>query len=422
MIEKLKKVFTYDFIHIIISTTFAKILMFASSIFLPRFLSVDDFGIYTYSENIFNYFLMINGLGLSNSILKFCAKTSSKKEGEMYFTTCLKLGIYFDLVLMILLVCFSSFYEFEFYKSKMLLQWMAGLLPLSFLFESIQLFLRANLCNKKFSWLTSIYALLLLTFQIILIFIFSLDGVIYAKYTALIGSILLGFLLLGKNNIVKLYKHKLVYEKIRELVKYAIIMLLGNFSSLIISLNDTQLIGSILKNSHTIALYKVGTFPLQIMLFFTNAIIVYITPLFIKRANDKRWVKLQYKKIMKINFVICLVIHIIMALFAKEFILVIYKESYLEALPYFYKFLVISFILSVVRNIPGNLLAVLGYEKYNLIVNILTVIIHFLLHTVLLNSYKESAIGIALLISYLFSGILLQIKINKYINRNSDIA
>ena len=43
------------FFEILISSTLVKVIMFLSAMFLPRFLSVSDYGILTYAETILNY-------------------------------------------------------------------------------------------------------------------------------------------------------------------------------------------------------------------------------------------------------------------------------------------------------------------------------------------------------------------------------
>ena len=52
MKDKINYLLKSGFIGIMISNTLVKLLVFASSIFLPRFLSVNNFGIFSYTENI----------------------------------------------------------------------------------------------------------------------------------------------------------------------------------------------------------------------------------------------------------------------------------------------------------------------------------------------------------------------------------
>ena len=52
-------------------------------------------------------------------------------------------------------------------------------------------------------------------------------------------------------------------------------------------------------------------------------------------------------------------------------------------------------------------MAILGHENYNLIINIITVAIHFILQILFISNFGTDGVGIALFISYLVSGILL---------------
>lgn len=415
MQEKINKVFKSGFISIMISNTLVKLLVFASSIFLPRFLAVNEFGIYSYTENLFNYFLIINGLGISNSILKYCSNNEDNNVHKGYFFFIIKTGIMLDLILFIIMFIFSLLYKFEFENSRLLFQLMLFIPIFSFIFECIQLFLRSIFENSKYSILTFFYSFLFLILQIVLAVYFTIIGVVFAKYLSLFIALALGGYFLYKSNYRQINTSSISVIRKKEIIRYGLTMMVGNFASMIISLNDTQIFNIYIKDPIAMAMYKVGSLPLQIMLFFTNSIIIFIIPIFVKHATDKVWIRKNYRFTMLLNFVICLVIHLLFFLFSKYFILLFYGDKYINALPYINRFLCVSFVLSSLRNIPGNLLAVLGFENYNLIINIITVLIHFILQIILVSIFKINAVGVSLFISYTISGLFLYFKMNKVI-------
>lgn len=407
------------FIEIIISNTIVKVLVFASSIFLPRFLSVRDFGIYTYTENIFNYFLIINGIGISNSILKFCSTNESKENHKTYWCYILKVGILFDIILFMIMLIFSLIYQFKFNMSNKIFMSMLCIPVFSFIFECVQLYLRSTFENAKYATLTFLYTFIFLILEIFLAIYLSIKGVILAKYISILLALILGIYFLYKTNYFTLKKNTLNIQKKIQILKYGFTMLIGNFASMIVTLNDTQILSNYINNPNTVALYKIGTLPLQIMLFFTNSIIIFILPIFVKHSDDPNWIKKNYKKTMIYNFLVCIFIHVCFFIFAKYFIMIFYGNEYYNSLPYIYRFLCVSFVLSTLRNIPGNLLSILGYEKYNLIVNIFTVILHIALQYIFMINLNIEGIGLALFISYLISGFLLFFKMNKIIHNKS---
>ena len=60
--------------------------------FLPRFLSKADYGLLTYVDNIRNYVMLFNGLGITQATLRYCAQEGSDEEKKGYFITTLKVG------------------------------------------------------------------------------------------------------------------------------------------------------------------------------------------------------------------------------------------------------------------------------------------------------------------------------------------
>ena len=70
VVNSIKKMGNSGFLHIIVSSSLVKVVSFISAIFLPRLLSKSDYGILTYVDNIRNYIIMINGLGIANATIR----------------------------------------------------------------------------------------------------------------------------------------------------------------------------------------------------------------------------------------------------------------------------------------------------------------------------------------------------------------
>ena len=90
------------FFHIIAGSTLAKIAGFVSVFFLPRFLSKADYGLLTYVDNIRNYVMLFNGIGITQATLRFCAQKGDDEVKKGYFISSLKIGIIADIFLIVL--------------------------------------------------------------------------------------------------------------------------------------------------------------------------------------------------------------------------------------------------------------------------------------------------------------------------------
>ena len=66
-------------------------------IFLPRFLSKADYGLLTYVDNIRNYVMLFNGIGITQATLRFCAQKGDDEVKKGYFISSLKIGIIADI-------------------------------------------------------------------------------------------------------------------------------------------------------------------------------------------------------------------------------------------------------------------------------------------------------------------------------------
>ena len=106
------------FFHIIAGSTLAKIAGFVSVFFLPRFLSKADYGLLTYVDNIRNYVMLINGIGITNATLRYCAQESSDEEKKGYFLMSLKVGIIADVLLILFTGAAYLILPFPFEEAK----------------------------------------------------------------------------------------------------------------------------------------------------------------------------------------------------------------------------------------------------------------------------------------------------------------
>ena len=105
-IEKLrsavKSLLSKGFFHIFIGNTLVKCVSLCSAILLPRILVPESiYGMLGTVDNVNSYLILMNGLGLANSVLRYCAMKDTLEEKTAVFRFCLKFcktGVCFLLV------------------------------------------------------------------------------------------------------------------------------------------------------------------------------------------------------------------------------------------------------------------------------------------------------------------------------------
>ena len=69
-----KRLLDKGFFHIFIGNTLVKCVSLCSAIFLPRILVPESvYGMLGTVDNINSYLILMNGMGLANSVLRYCS-------------------------------------------------------------------------------------------------------------------------------------------------------------------------------------------------------------------------------------------------------------------------------------------------------------------------------------------------------------
>jgi O-antigen/teichoic acid export membrane protein len=404
-----KKLKDKGFFGILMGSTLVKIMTFASALFLPKvFTSKTEYGILTDVDNIRSYFLLFNGLGISNSVIKYCVATEHNSESFGNFRFVIKFGMMVDVVMMVvyMLICYG--YKFNYENERTYLYISTLLLAFNFLLESMQLFLRAQFKNNWYIISAFVYAFLMCISQIILGYAYGIKGVLIGRYIAICITVLLTFYFVYQCFEKKSKEPDKQIQ--RNMIRFGIICMLGNVSSLIMQSNEKRILSDTICDAQALANYQVSSTIINVLLFLVNAVITFISPYFSAHKDDIEWCYNKYKKIMKINCIIMLPVHLIVFRFAKYFILIIYGVQYLDSLEIMQVMIIASLFQSIFRALPGNILPLLGYEKFNLYINLFFVVIHYICAKFLIGYFGTSGAAVALAIIYCISGLIYILK------------
>ena len=77
--SKLNGLIKGGFFHIFVGNTLVKMIV------IVRLVDKTDYAYLTYADNLYNYVVSFAGLGMTSSILKYCAAADTEQEDRAYF-------------------------------------------------------------------------------------------------------------------------------------------------------------------------------------------------------------------------------------------------------------------------------------------------------------------------------------------------
>lgn len=419
LIKKIKK---QGFFHVLLGNTLIKIISFASALLLPNILTKTDYGTLGSVDTFINYILLVNGIGLSNAVLRFCSVTDDQKEKKAVFRFAMKWGMIIDGILISVLIPVFLIVPLSIESARTPL-FFAIILPLfSFVFDTVTYYLRANYMNRAFSYVSIIFTVISVCGQILLSLKFGIFGAFSGRYLAYGGAAIVTFFVIKKYLSPKegIFESSFILDskKKKAILMFALGAMVANAFSLIMPQNEIFVISEILKSEEAVADYKVASILPQNIQFITSSIIIFIYPYFARHSHDGKWIWQKYKQ-MTILLIIVFAVMCAVLIPMTPFILRIFgwEEKY-RGVVGLMQFMWITFSVNAAVRMPaGNILAAIGEIKFNLIVAIITSVIHLALDVFFVTKMGINGAVYALTIAYILSGIIssvfLKIKCNR---------
>lgn len=406
-----KSMSSKGFFHIMIGNTLVKFISFFSAVFLPKVLqSQGDYGVLSFVDNILSYLLLINAFGLANSVLRFCSLAKEQDEKEKILMFSLRLGLLFDAIICIIFIPIILFIQLPIDGSKAPL-FFAMFIPLfSFTFDALTYYLRANYKNKEFSRISVVFTLVSATMQVLLAWKFNIFGALAGRYIAYAVAIVVAIYFIMKFSkgvkIESLRDVQIEREQKKEIMKFAISAMIANCFSLIMPLNEQFVISLMLQDEIAVANYRAASLFPQNIQFITNSIIVFIYPYFAKNSYNGKWIWKKYKIITAYLIIGLAAISAVAILATPLIIKIFFSEDYASASGLM-KFMWITFSINAGLRMPaGNILAAIGEIKFNLIVSIISSVIHLGLDLFFISTMGINGAAYALTIAYLVSAVI----------------
>ncbi len=416
LVKNLKILYQKGLFHVFIGTFTTKLITFFASVFLVRVLSKKEYGILGYLENIYGYILVLAGMGMSNSILRYVVLENTRQEKYNCFIYSVKKAACWNVILIIIVGFTFRVYpppdEYQYYI------WLIYVLLVSLPFQYIT---DNILCNERAMFHNQRYAVMSLFLSSIVVISKILSGkiggivcVIFSQSIVYIILTIIFWCSTKKTYYNHITGKSISLSKKKEINKYAFQYMITNGLWTIFMLNDIFLLGQFY-GPETIAEYKAAyTIPGSVTLIST-AIGIFIAPYFVKNENNIEWIKNWFKKIYLFIAGFIGIICIGIACFSKIIIAILYGHQYESINNIMIMLLLASFFNCGLRYTSANILAALGRVKYNMIISCIGIVVQIGINLVVIPVYGPVGVAITSCIVYSFMAVcLLMIFYKKY--------
>ena len=388
------------------STIISKVSGFLITVFAVRLISKEEFGLITYARTILFFISPFLGLGLMNSLLRYGSIAKSQYEKKNYYLYALKFGGLFSLVLTFLLIVFSGLITTNLPDASWYLIVLSlSLLTLSY-YNMFLSYLRINNLNETYSQINVKFSIVSLFLSLTLTFLFKGTGFALA----IVFTPLLVFIV---SNFKKLHGYYRLLVNISfdwknnfTFIRYGILVGIGSIASQITLMTDNLLIGNILKDADSLALYRVGSL-IPLNLFFVSS--VFMTTDFVKLASESKnsfFLKNYYLNYLKFFLIVSLLLIGGIYVFSDFLVNTIFGAEYESATPLL-RLLLIGVVGSFLLRIPmGNILNAVGKAKWNTYNAYFMLVFNLLLSAFLIINHGLYGAAIATAVTLWVSGFI----------------
>lgn len=419
--EKITKLATDGFFHILIGNVLVKMIAFLSSIVIVRLVSKNDYAYLGYADNLYQYINLLSGLGLSTAILKFCSPERAKGTNKYFYTISMRVGVIFQFAISIVLVSIIYLVEIPFPAARPIVLFLILYPTLTQVVTTLQSYIRSQLANKLYAKMGVVQTIAVFLVSVALATTLGIYGVAIARYVAMAIVIWMGIRFVKKDIPKSVHEEKASKEELKFFWKISISMMLANLFSMIMPINEMFLINNYIKNEVVSANYKVAILMPSQIVFITSSVVVYLFP---KVAHLSNRMNEAYKITAKVEVLLLGIIGIICVagyLVTPFLIKYIYGDKYIDAIELSKIYWVVYGLNAGFRMLPMNVLPAIGSTSFNSATSIIACIAHALILRLLIARLGIYGAPYSLLIVYAISGIAYWIYLYIKCRNNTNI-
>ncbi|MFW6285750.1 MAG: oligosaccharide flippase family protein [Nanoarchaeota archaeon] len=411
----------------LIFAIFASITTLIFNILAANYFGPENFGFFSLVETILGLSIMLAGLGITNSILRYFTyyreTSKAKLKGYMEFIFLIPLSLSF--VVGILLFIFSghitNFFNFPSIFSKFI-QIIAIIIPFRMfsqitgkLFLSNKMYLHTNISFNVINKLSLIVGILLIIYFnleiIILIYLLLIIAIIRFTYSFIIFVLYKDKFLIKEKEKKKEYKNWFLFS---------LPLFFSGFMSFVYNWGDKIIIAKFLSPTE-LGIYSVA-FSMAMFLYTIRSNMTNIfSPIISQKFAQKNYeeIKYLYKKGTNWIFSLTLPIFLVIIVFSKQIILLLYDKSYINA---YIPLMIISIglLINIMFGLNQQILFAKGKTKSIFYNNIFIAGFNLILNLILIPLIGIIGAAIATSISFILQNSLLYIKANKHISLKLD--
>lgn len=425
--SRIIKILQGNIIHMMSANIINKIIAMLCNVIITRVLSQSDYGLWSYSLNIYSYLNLITGFGLIAGAFQFGTESKGKNEQYSYFKYCLIKGSLIDLFLVIIFGIFSIIYSFSLPGSALIIRVYMPILIIEYVIILAENLLRCEERVHQYANILNLHSL----FIAIGTCIGSLGGiygVIIGKYLANIITLILicGFL---KKEIQLIFSAKqLTKNSIKALWNHSLFTNLSSTLNSLLYLLDVSMIARLIRNSNDIAQYKVATLIPNALICIPASVVICILPTVITNQSNLKVLIPYLKKWYKYLLILNLFASAILFIFAPQIIFIFFSKKYLQAVPIF-RILILGYLISgTFRTLSVNILASLHKVKINLLISFVSIICDITFNYTMITEFQVIGAAYATfavevitsIISFLFLTVYLKKQYYKTLNNRGS--
>jgi teichuronic acid exporter len=323
---------------------------------LARLLTPKEYGVISVIMIFITFFNLLGDMGIGPAIIQY--KELSDDDLSSIFILTFIIAIFLGLIFFL----FSYFIAYI-YGSKVYIS-IGHLLCLSIILNTLCIVPNGKLYkNKEFKIIGVSTIISNLIAGIVAIFLAKAG---FSYYSLAFNSIVQGivnFSIIFRYSRVKIKINRFTFKPIKKISNYSTYQFLFNFLNYFSRNSDNLLIGKYIgmnQLGYYDKAYKLMLYPVQNLTFVITPV---LQPILSDYQDDKETIFKHYKKIVKLLALIGAFISVFCFFSAKEIILIMYGNQWLESINSF-KFLSISIIIQMVLSSSGSIYQATGNTKY----------------------------------------------------------
>lgn len=363
------------FFHVFGASIINKFVAFIANILVVRFMTKDDYGLFSYANSIYAIFALFTGFGMISAILVYCAEKRPDDEKARYYRYGLTRGLAVDAALVIIMFAAALLWAFPLEDAGVYIGMLAPLLLIDYVFQFETICLRSRKENKKFSQLQVIQSVLFGSLSCLGAYLGGIVGVIAGRYIAYALSVVYGTVLLKELGLGFIRAGRLARNEARGMWRYSVENGAAGIMIQLVYLIDVAVVGAVLVDASAVASYKVATMLPEGFLFIPTSILVFTGPYFIEHNDDMKWFRKNALRLFGVTEAVMMVISFALIALAEPVILLLWGEAYLDSAPAF-RVVAASLMVSPLRSVCVNLLACLRMTRENLVISTVTLAVN----------------------------------------------